>query len=101
MSSKIFEGSVSIVKNTKGLIALKKDAEGRFNAGNVDELKATMLKLAKEHKTTIDQWSLWLKDPKGEAVLLARMPYGTPYVAVLPKQADKPVAAKKSVTKLA
>lgn len=101
MSSKIFEGSVSIVKNTKGLIALKKDPEGKFNAGNVTELHSTMVKLAKEHKTTIDQWSLWLKDAKGEAVLLARMPYGTPYVAVLPKQDQKTTTARKSVTKLA
>lgn len=31
MSAKTFEGSVSIVKNTKGEIALKRDPEGKFS----------------------------------------------------------------------
>lgn len=101
MAAKVFAGNVSVVKNTKGLIALKKDSEGKFNAGNVTELHSTMVKLAKEHKTSIDQWSLWVKEPKGEAVLLARMPYGTPYVALLPKSSESTATNRKTVTKLA
>jgi len=99
MASKVFEGNVSIVKNTKSEIALKRDPDGRFSAENAKECYDTMTKLAKTHKTSVNKYSLLVVDGGTEAVLLANR-YGNPYIALLPKRADG--AAKRStVTKLA
>jgi hypothetical protein len=98
MASKTFEGNVSIVKNTKDEVALKKDAEGKFNAGNAAECYGTMQKLAKQHKASINKYSLFIADGGTEPVLLANR-YGNPYIALLPKRADGENRSK--VTKLA
>jgi len=57
--ARIFEGNVSVVLNTRGEIALKRDPQGRFSADNADELYQTMLKLAKERKVSINKYSLY------------------------------------------
>jgi len=107
MSAKTFEGSVSIVLNTKGEIALKRDPEGSFNAVNASECYLKMKHLAMSTKKgdgyPINKYSLYI--PEGvvegsaQAVLLANR-YGNPYLALLPKRAEgsKPVS---KVVKLA
>ena len=99
MSAKTFDGNVSIVLNTKGEIALKKDAEGRFNAENASECYQTITKLAKARKATINKYSLFMVENGTEPVLLANR-YGNPYLALLPKRADGQVK-RNAVTKLA
>jgi hypothetical protein len=99
MAAKTFEGSVSIVLNTKGEIALKRDSEGKFTAENAVECYQTMTKLAKARKATINKYSLFMVENGTEAVLLANR-YGNPYIALLPKRADGQ-AKRNAVTKLA
>jgi hypothetical protein len=99
MATKLFEGSVSIVMNTKGEIALRRDPEGRFSADNAKECYDTMLKLAKARKAPVNKYSLFIVDGGTEPVLLANR-YGNPYIALLPKR-DGVVAKRSSVTKLA
>lgn len=99
MSAKTFEGSVSIVKNTKGEIALKRDPEGRFSAANATECYAKMMELSKKLKSPINKYSLFIADGGTEPVMLANR-FGNPYIALLPKRNS--VAAKRNaVTKLA
>lgn len=99
MSAKTFEGGVSIVKNTKGEIALKRDPEGKFNAGNAAECYGTMQQLAKKLKASINKYSLFLVEGGTEPVLLANR-YGNPYIALLPKRSENAVK-RGAVTKLA
>ena len=99
MSSKTFEGAVSIVLNTKGEIALKRDPEGQFNAGNAAECYGTMQQLAKAHKAPINKYSLLMVKGGTEPVMLANK-FGNPYIALLPKRGDGQ-AKRSSVTKLA
>ena len=99
MSAKTFEGSVSIVKNTKGEIALKKDADGKFSAANAPECYTTLMALAKKNKLTVNKYSLFVADGGTEAVMLANR-FGNPYIALLPKRGDNAVK-RNAVTKLA
>ena len=99
MSSKTFEGAVSIVRNTKGEIALKRDPEGKFSAENAVECHAKLTELAKKLKAPINKYSLFIADGGTEPVMLANR-YGNPYLALLPKRADGQ-AKRSSVTKLA
>lgn len=99
MAAKTFEGSVSIVLNTKSEIALKRDPEGKFSAENAKECYDTMTKLAKARKVSINKYSLFLVENGTEPVLLANR-YGNPYIALLPKRADGE-AKRSTVTKLA
>ncbi len=101
MASKVFDGQCSIVMNTKGEIALRKDVDGKFSAANAAECYKTMLALAKAKKATINQYSFWSVEKGTEPVLLANR-YGNPYLALLVKQSEgdgKPSSRK--VTKLA
>lgn len=77
--SKTYQGTVSIVANTKGNIALKADPEGQFSAANAAECYTTMVSLAQSEGMEIDQWSLF--QPKGgtKPVLLANR-FGNPYI---------------------
>ena len=99
MSAKTFEGAVSIVRNLKGEIALKKDPEGKFSAANAKECYETLVKLAKSHKATINKYSLFMTEGGTEAVLLANR-YGNPYIALLAKREGGGKAGSK-VVKLA
>lgn len=98
MSSKTFEGKVSVVLNTKGEIALKRDSEGAWDASQARELHTKIVELAKQRKTGINQYSLWIAPNGTEPVLLANR-YGNPYIALLPKRED--ASPKQKVTKLA
>lgn len=99
MSAKTFEGSVSIIKNTKGEIALKKDAEGKFNAANAGECHAKLMELGKKLKAPINKYSLFIADGGTEPVMLVNQ-FGKPFLAVLPKRGDGNVK-RNAVTKLA
>lgn len=99
MSAKTFEGSVSIVKNTKGEIALKKDAGGKFTVENAGECHAKMTELSKKHKAPINKYSLFVADGGTEPVMLANR-YGNPYIALLPKRGEGETK-RNAVTKLA
>ena len=99
MSAKTFEGSVSIVKNTKGEIALKRDPEGKFNAGNATECYAKLTELGKKLKAPINKYSLFIADGGTEPVMLANR-FGNPYIALLPKRGDGNTK-RNAVTKLA
>ena len=99
MTAKTFEGGVSIIKNTKDEIALKRDVEGKFNASNAAECYNTMQALAKKHRASINKYSLFLADGGTEPVLLANR-YGNPYIALLPKRGEGETK-RGSVTKLA
>jgi len=99
MSAKTFDSSVSIVLNTKGEIALKKDGDGKFSSENAAECYKTMTKLSKDRKAAINKYSLFMTENGTEAVLLANR-YGNPYIALLPKR-DESGASRSKVTKLA
>jgi hypothetical protein len=99
MASKVFEGNVSIILNTKGELALKRDPEGKFSASNAKECYDTLKALAKSRKASINKYSLFVVDGGTEPVLLSNR-YGNPYIALLPKQAEGK-AKKSAVTKLA
>ena len=99
MSAKTFEGSVSIVKNTKGEIALKRDPEGKFSAENAVECHAKLTELAKKLKAPINKYSLFIADGGTEPVMLANR-FGNPYIALLPKRGDGNTK-RNAVTKLA
>ena len=99
MAAKTFEGQVSIVLNTKGEIALRRDPEGRFSADNAKECYDMMIKLAKTRKASINKYSLFMVENGTEPVLLANR-YGNPYIALLPKR-DVSTTKRAAVTKLA
>lgn len=98
MSSKIFEGKVSVVRNTKGEIALKRDPEGAWDASMARELHGKMLELAKQHKAELNGYTYWVAPNGTEPVLLTRST-GVPYMALLTKRKD--LAPKSKVVKLA
>lgn len=99
MSAKTFEGSVSIVKNTKGEIALKRDPEGQFSAANAGECHQKLVELSKKLKAPVNKYSLFIADGGTEPVMLANR-FGNPYIALLPKR-DGVTAKRNAVTKLA
>lgn len=99
MASKVFEGSVSIVLNTKGEIALKKDDDGKFSAVNAAECYKTLTELAKKHKKPVNKYATFVVEGGTEPVLMANR-YGNPYIALLPKRAEG-ATTRKGVTKLA
>jgi hypothetical protein len=99
MTAKTFEGGVSIVKNTKDEIALKRDPEGKFSASNSAECYQTMVTLSKKTKFPINKYSLFVVADGTEPVLLANR-YGNPYIALLPKRGDGETK-RGTVTKLA
>ncbi len=98
MSSRVFEGQVSIVKNTKGEIALKRDPEGAFNAENATECYGKMQELSKKLKAPINKWSLFIADGGKDVVLMADR-YGNPRITLLPARAEG--ATKAKIVKLA
>ncbi len=99
MSSKVFKGRVSIIKNTKGEIALKCDDEGSFDASNATECHLKMQELSKKHKAPIHKWSLYVADGGKDVILMADR-YGNPRITLLPPLADGG-AKRNAVTKLA
>jgi len=99
MSSRVFEGNVSIVKNTKGEIALKRDTEGAFNATNATECYTKMQELSKKLKAPINKWSLFIADGGKDVVLMADR-FGNPRITLLPPRTGEQ-ASKAKIVKLA
>lgn len=99
MAAKTFVGSVSIILNTKGEIALKKDEAGKFTAADSAEIYKLLKEFGKSNKAGINKYSLFTVDGGKEPVLLVNR-YGNPYIALLKSQGDAGTS-KKSVTKLA
>jgi ABC-type nitrate/sulfonate/bicarbonate transport system ATPase subunit len=99
MSNRTFEGKVSVVLNSKGEIALKRDPEGAWDATQATALHQKMTELGKKNKASINKYSLFVTEGGTEAVLLANR-YGNPYIAVLPKR-DGNQPNRPKVTKLA
>lgn len=103
MATRVFSGGVSVVLNSKGEIALKRDPEGRFGAADAAELHKVLLALAKKHKAQINKYCLFMAPGGSEPVLLANR-YGNPYLAILTPRREAPdgtTAPKKGVVKLA
>jgi len=98
--SKIFEGRVSVVKNTKGEISLRKDAEGAFSSENAQELRECLQKLTQKLHIPTSKYALFKAEHGTEPVLLANR-FGQPYLAILPKGASAPGRKASGVTKLA
>ena len=97
--AKIYNGTVSVVKNTKGVITVKADAEGKFSMLNVKELYKTVVELGKKHKAPV---KLFNPDNKGVVPILFADHWGNPYLALLPEQADGAGrTSRPAVTKLA
>ena len=96
--SRIYEGMVSIIKNTKGEIALKRDDKGDWSNENAEALKVKMLELADTMKADVHKWSYFVIDGGIDAVLMADR-YGNPRLTILPKQEKG--ASKSKIEKLA
>lgn len=92
--SKKFEGSCSIVENTKGEIALRKDAKGAFSSANADECYRTMAALSQSEGMDIDRWSLFQPEGGSEPVLLANR-YGNPYILLAVPGDDAPSGRRR------
>ena len=99
MAAKTFEGSVSIILNTNGEIALKKDAAGQFTAADAAEIYSQMMAFAKSKKAVINKYSLFVAEGGKEPVLLANY-YGKPYIALLAPRGGGG-GSRKTVIKLA
>ena len=89
MSRGKYNGNVSIIKNTKNAIAVKADAEGKYNQENVGELYAAMQK----HNKAIEGSTLnaFTPEPKGtnlQPVLLSGLG-NQPYLALLPEDSKR------------
>ena len=96
--SRIFEGNVSIVANTKGEVALKRDPNGAWNSSNAKELYGKCLEISEAKKMPLHKWSFF-KAYGGTDVLLMADRYGNPRITILPPKAEG--QAKSRVTKLA
>jgi len=87
--AQIYDGSVSIIKNTVNKITVRADSEGKYNQENVSDLYADM----KKHNKAIAGSILnpFSPEPQGkdlQPVLLSGRG-NSPYLALLPKQDEK------------
>jgi|TARA_R110000824_G_scaffold352679_1_gene539752 hypothetical protein len=119
---KLFEGNVSVIANTKGEIALKRDQDGAWNSTNVKQLFEKCVELSKKEGKPLNTWSFfqpspgdsklnalkesgWLLNPtttvaNGKDVVLGRDHYGKPKISILPPKVGVQGSRLKS-TKLA
>jgi hypothetical protein len=98
--AQIYDGPVSIIKNTVNKITVKADSEGKYSQENVSELYADM----KKHNKAIAGSILapFTPEPQGknlQPVLLSGRG-NTPYLSLLPEQDEKSKNARKRVVKL-
>jgi len=96
--AKIYEGNVSVFKNTKNKIVVKADPNGQFNSDNVDELAKVMTEVGTAHKAEVNFFIPDTASKDLSACLLVNR-WGQPYVAFLP--ASGATASKAKVEKLA
>jgi len=108
MPSRAYDGSVSIIKNTKGTVVVEPDPAGNWSNDNAVDCLAKMLSLAKEHdapvriyygngrktgslktdKAEIKQYIIKGKDGAPDR-------YGEPYMSLLPPKGAKSSAVRK------
>ena len=98
--AQIYDGTVSIIKNTVNKITVKADSEGKYSQENVGELFTSM----KKHNKAIEGSILnpFTPEPNGknlQPVLLSGRG-NSPYLALLPEQDEKTAQARKRVVKL-
>jgi hypothetical protein len=91
----IYKGKVSIFRNTKGQITVKRDDEGNFSADNADELYNKMMEFGKKLKAEVKAFK---PDANGNTPVLLSDRYGNPYIALL---VESKAPSKVKVTKLA
>jgi len=96
--AKIYEGNVSVYKNTKNKIVVKADPNGQFNADNVSELAKVMTDVGSHHKAEVNFFIPDTSSKDLTACLLVNR-WGQPYVAFLPSNGA--TASKTKVEKLA
>lgn len=98
--AKIYNGTVSIIKNLKGQITVNPDPDGKFSQANAAELYKTMLQLAKKHKA---ECRFFKPEADGDTPILFADRWGKPYVAVLParKAPGDVTTTRPTVQKLA
>ena len=93
--AKIFQGNVSLIRNTKGDITVVADPDGKFSNENVTDLYNAAQDFAKKLKATI---RIFKPEPNGNTPLLLTSSYGKPYLALLP---ESKAPSKAKVVKLA
>ena len=99
--AKIYEGNVSVLKNTKGKIVCKADSSGNFNSENVDALVKTMTEIGRREKAEVNFFiPEGTASDKGLTPMLLANRWGAPYVALLP-QRDGTASVKAKPVKLA
>jgi hypothetical protein len=85
--AKIYEGNVSVFKNSKDKIVVKSDPEGNFNAESVNDLVKTMTDIGKREKCEVN---FFIPEgnlgDKGITPMLLANRWGQPYVALLPER---------------
>lgn len=81
--AKIYEGNVSVFKNTKNKIVVKADPEGQFNADSVESLAKTMTEVGTKLKAEVNFFIPEANTGNLKAMLLVNR-WGAPYVAFLP-----------------
>lgn len=96
--AKIYEGNVSVFKNTKNKIVVKADPEGQYNAENVDDLAKVMTEVGTANKAEVNFFIPDTSTKDLSACLLVNR-WGQPYVAFLPTKGATMTRAK--VEKLA
>ena len=69
--SRTFEGKVSLIKNTNGEVALKRDLDGKWDATMAVALYERMQELSKTLNAPLHKWSLYVVDGGVDAVLMA------------------------------
>jgi hypothetical protein len=94
--SRTFEGKVSLVKNTNGEIALKRDVDGKWDATMAVALYERMQELSETMNAPLHKWSLFVVDGGVDAVLMADR-YGNPRLTLLPPKAQGSKTSKIEV----
>lgn len=94
--SRTFEGKVSLVKNTNGEIALKRDDAGKWDATQAVALMERMQELSKTMNAKIHKWSYFEVEGGTDAVLMADR-YGNPRLTILPPKAKGSKTSKIEV----
>lgn len=100
MAGKIFDGNVSVYKNTNNKIMVEPDNNGSYNNGNADELVKVMSDLGKTHKAEVNFFipdDLKNTDRNTLSALILQNRWGKPYVAFLPalKEGTKKATKEK------
>ena len=94
--ARIYNGTVSIIKNTKGEIMVKPDPMGAWSQSNVTECWAKMNELGKKLKAPV---KFYQPDPTGKQPVLLYRFENSPFMALMK---DKPDSKPKGrVEKLA